>query len=51
MVFGKAVAQAITDTACPGDKVITDNSLGADSLQMFDKMRYSKGKYSVGDLR
>ncbi|CAG9766322.1 unnamed protein product [Ceutorhynchus assimilis] len=51
VVFGKAVADTIQEQECPGAKVRTDDSLGLETLQMFDKMRYSKGKYSVGDLR
>ncbi|XP_050306403.1 succinate dehydrogenase [ubiquinone] flavoprotein subunit, mitochondrial-like isoform X2 [Anthonomus grandis grandis] len=51
VVFGKSIADCITEEECPGARVQTDNSLGMETLQNFDKMRYSKGKYSVGQLR
>ncbi|XP_030764754.1 succinate dehydrogenase [ubiquinone] flavoprotein subunit, mitochondrial-like [Sitophilus oryzae] len=51
VVFGKAVAECITEKSCPGEKINSDDELGGDTLQMFDEMRHSKGKYSVGQLR
>ncbi|ENN78187.1 hypothetical protein D910_09783 [Dendroctonus ponderosae] len=51
VVFGKAVAESITATDCPGAAVRTDDSIGGEALQNFDRMRYSKGKHTVGQLR
>ncbi|KAL1513921.1 hypothetical protein ABEB36_003259 [Hypothenemus hampei] len=51
VVFGKAVAEAIAESECPGDEIKKDKALGKEILQNFDCMRYSKGKHTVGQLR
>ncbi|XP_060521353.1 succinate dehydrogenase [ubiquinone] flavoprotein subunit, mitochondrial-like [Cylas formicarius] len=51
VVFGKAVATKIAECDVPGDAVTIDESLGEETLNNFDRIRYSKGKYSVGQLR
>lgn len=51
VVFGKAVAETITQTSCPGASVKMEEELGSETLQHFDQMRNSKGKLTVGQLR
>ncbi|CAG9819743.1 unnamed protein product [Phaedon cochleariae] len=51
VVFGKAVADAIGQFSCPGDTIKMDESLGGGTLENFDKLRNSKGKRTVGELR
>nr|CAI5841493.1 unnamed protein product [Callosobruchus analis] len=51
VVFGKAVADTIANTSCPGEPVEIDEKLGLTSLENFDKLRYQEGKQTVGQLR
>ncbi|XP_072383129.1 succinate dehydrogenase [ubiquinone] flavoprotein subunit, mitochondrial-like [Diabrotica undecimpunctata] len=51
VVFGKAVADAISETHCPGDVINIDESLGQSSLENFDRTRKADGKQTVGELR
>ncbi|XP_023023554.2 succinate dehydrogenase [ubiquinone] flavoprotein subunit, mitochondrial [Leptinotarsa decemlineata] len=51
VVFGKAVADAITQYSSPGEEIIVDESLGQISLDHLDRLRHADGKYTVGELR